>query len=393
MSLYVDCGTAPTVNLAAPQPLPAVEVLDPLQISNWDYLLFEQEEATAFHTAGWARVLAETYGFQPFYLAQRAEGRLLSLWPLMETGGRWRGYRGTGLPFTDACPPLFSQRSPEAHLPVSHTDRTAPAHSEAMPAPLDRVAAQEPLLAAGLSLARSRNWRSLELRDCPRWTTGTPASVSYYGHTIDLRANEGALFARCSSPARRAVRKANRSLLRLSEGSELSDVKAYFELHCQTRRRHGVPPQPFAFFRNLHRHLIEPGAGFVLLARRGDTPVAGAIFLLHGRRAIYKFGASDEAHWGNRPNNLIFWDATRRCAARGCTHLDLGKTSLDNEGLRGFKLGLGSNERLIHYHQFLQTGQIQKRPDPMNGWPSRLLRLLPPDLNRLVGAVLYRYAS
>ena len=98
--------------------------------------------------------------------------------------------------------------------------------------------------------------------------------------------------------------------------------------------------------------MLAKGHGFVSLAWRADQPVAAAVFLHHGREAVYKFGASDYAFQGLRPNNLVLWESMKKCATAGLTRLHLGRTSLHQEGLRRFKLGFGAVEEQVDYFKY-----------------------------------------
>ena len=72
-----------------------------------------------------------------------------------------------------------------------------------------------------------------------------------------------------------------------------------------------------------------------------------------GGRAIYKYGASDETFQDLRGGNLVMWAAIKNFVrAGGAKHLDLGRTSLGNEGLRKFKLGWGAREEKIEYVKY-----------------------------------------
>lgn len=379
-------GNPPTPYARAESQSP-VEILDPTALPEWDSVLAGHPNATIFHTAAWASTLADTYGFRPQYLVQRQENQFAGLLALMRTGTRWTGHRYVSLPFTDTCPPLLPrERIAEGH---SLPQPESPAGGS-----LRQVAPSEPLLSSALHLAESSASKSVELRDCGVWTKHLQPSVTFHGHIIPLLDSEEAQLQCCSSAMRRGLRKAECGPLRLKEGRELSDVEAYYSLHCRTRRRHGLPPQPFAFFRNIQRHVLQKGLGFVLLALDGDCPIAGAVFFGFGKHALYKFGASTETHLALRPNNLVLWNGIRRCAELGFSTLDLGRTSLDNEGLRRFKLGLGGEERMIQYvHQDVRSGCIVATPDRAQGLHNHIFRRLPGPVSRAVGALLYRFAA
>ena len=80
--------------------------------------------------------------------------------------------------------------------------------------------------------------------------------------------------------------------------------------------------------------MIQDGRGFVVLAREGSKAVAGAVFLLSGSTATYKFAASDPELETTPGKNLVLWEAIRHLTGYGCDLLDFGRTSPDNEGLR-----------------------------------------------------------
>ena len=158
---------------------------------------------------------------------------------------------------------------------------------------------------------------------------------------------------RFAGSVRRAIRKAERSDLDVRGEPDLEEaILEFYRLHVRTRRRHGLPPQPKSFFLNIHDEIIKPGSGFVVLAKRRSIPVAAAVFLHTGKKAVYKFGASDERHQDLRGNNLVMWEAIQFLAQNGFDTLHLGRTSFENEGLRRFKLAWGTVEETINYFRF-----------------------------------------
>jgi lipid II:glycine glycyltransferase (peptidoglycan interpeptide bridge formation enzyme) len=189
------------------------------------------------------------------------------------------------------------------------------------------------------------------------------------------------------------VRKAERGGLRIEFSSGEGAMSDYYTLHCLTRQRHGTPPQPFAFFANLRRHVLGGGAGQIVSARHGDRVVASAVFLHRGRHAIYKFGASDDAFQGLRANNLVMWSAIAWYAERGYETFDFGRTDTANEGLRRFKRSWGTAERRVRYFRFDLRRRAFVAGRPAGGWSARLVRRLPRPIARMIGLALYRHAA
>src|SRR5207244_2861872 len=82
---------------------------------------------------------------------------------------------------------------------------------------------------------------------------------------------------------RRAIPQAERSNVSVAVDRNRQVIDDFYRLHVQTRRRHGLPPQPASFFLNIYEHLIKRGLGFIVLAQHGPRPIAAAIFFRFGK--------------------------------------------------------------------------------------------------------------
>jgi lipid II:glycine glycyltransferase (peptidoglycan interpeptide bridge formation enzyme) len=221
-----------------------------------------------------------------------------------------------------------------------------------------------------------------------------PASLAFYGHLVSLEPDEDRIFGRLESSVRRAIRKSEKSAVTVSISRELADMKTFYSLQCLTRRKHGLPPQPFAFFRVIHEQIISRNLGMVAVAHAEGRPIAASVYFQLGTRAIYKYGASDEAFQHLRGPNLVMWAAIKWLARQGAKSLHLGRTSIANEGLRRFKLGWGAEEQIIEYLKFdLLRGAFVTQPDETTGWHNRVFRALPVSVSQQIGAVLYRHCA
>lgn len=342
---------------------PEIQRINPIGDSNWNALITPQPKHSFFHTAEWAKVLAETYGYAPAYFkAGEADGRC-SILPLMEVDSWLTGRRGIALPFTDDCEPLC----PDA-------------------------GAFQKLFEGVVEFGKSRNWKYLELRGGRELFGEVPASLSFYGHGLDLTVGEEKLFSGLESSVRRAIRKAEKSGVMVEILQSAEAMQIFYSLQCRTRKKHGLPPQPFKFFLNIHRHILSQDMGIVVLARHAGRPVAAAVYFYFGGRAIYKFGASDEAFQDLRGANLVMWAAIKEFVRRGMKHLDFGRTSLDNDGLRKFKLGWGTKEGKIESVKFdLKKNEFVADKDETSGWHTRAFRAMPVFMSRAIGAALYRH--
>ena len=338
--------------------------MNPLKVANWDALVLAHPQHSIFHSTSWARVLVEAFGFAPRYLVEHNGSKMRTLVSMMEVRDLWRGGRGVGLPFTDECAPLLGGGR------------------------------RETVLAEMIREGRNRGWRELEWRGGESLATASRPSVSFYSHRLNLTEPEEKLLAGLDGAVRRAVRKSVRAGVTVQVGTEGGGTERFYSLYCLTRRRHGLPPQPLSFFRSIQRHLLACGRGFIAEAVHQGKTVAAAVFFMFGRRAVFKYGASDLAWQHLRGNDAVMWEAIRWLRRHGFEQLHLGRTSLDNAGLRRFKLGWGCEEGLTHYYRYdLRQERFLVDKDPVYGWYNSIFRLLPIWLARLVGRMAYRYAA
>ena len=203
---------------------------------------------------------------------------------------------------------------------------------------------------------------------------------------------EDRVFASFKSNTRRNVQKAVKEGVRIEIGDSLRALETYYKLHCRTRKDHGLPPQPFSFFRKIHEHAVAAGRGFTALAFVKDLCVAGAVFLHFGSEAVYKFGASDKRHQHARPNNLVMWEAIRECARRGCLHFSFGRTEPENQGLLQFKRGWGTTERELYCYRYdLHRKSFVTQSVGVKGFYNRVFGMTPIPVLRVLGSALYRH--
>jgi hypothetical protein len=368
----------------------AIEPVNPLERQDWDEWILGHPDASFFHGRSWAKVLEEACGARPLYLAAGQDW--VGLLALMEVRSSLTGLRGVSLPFTDLCPPLADEAREGALGPARvHAADAAKLTGLSNGVSGVGVTAQQ-LLQRAVELGRQRGWRYLECRGGS--FPGATPSLAYFEHSLDLTRGEQGLFAGFDGSARRAVRKAERLGVRTEVSTSSDALRTFYQLHCRTRRRHGVPPQPYRFFECIDRYVLQRKQGFVVVGRHNGRAIAGAVFLHLGDRALFKYGASLEGYRGLRGNNLVMWTAIRWLAAHGFRTLHFGRTSLNNEGLRQFKRIWGTTERRVEYVKFdFGTGHFVADHDRAHGWHTHFLRWLPVPVLRLVGAVLYRHLA
>ncbi|GAG96070.1 unnamed protein product, partial [marine sediment metagenome] len=240
---------------------------------------------------------------------------------------------------------------------------------------------------------KEAGWKYVELRGDKNSPQNIRAFTSYHIHTLDLKPKEQEIYSTFRGSNKRNIKKAIKEGVDVKIGHSLNSIKEFYRLNCMTRKHHGLPPQPFNFFKKIHEHIISQKKGFVVLASYRKEPISGAVYFHFGEKAIYKYGASDKNYQHLRANNLVMWEAIRWCAGNGFKSFSFGRTEPANEGLLQFKRGWGGHEETINYYKY-DLAKAEFVNDPRGVRTSyNFLKKLPSPLLNLAGSLLYRHVG
>jgi CelD/BcsL family acetyltransferase involved in cellulose biosynthesis len=329
----------------------------------WVALATARPEATIFHHPAWIELLQGCYGYRPALVTSLdASGQPVAAVPLMQIDSWMTGRRVVSLPFSDFCPPLASEGAALNDL------------------------------VAGLQAWRSHNQvPEIQIR-WPLAVDGVYAAEAVVRHFTRLEPDSQEVFRRFArTHVQQPIRQAEKDGVCVSLSDRWEDMRLFYGLHLATRRRLGTPVQPLRFFQLLWAHLIAPGYGFVLLAYQDAQLLAGAVFLHWNETLTYKYSASDPAYWKLRPNNLILWNAICWGCEHGYQVFDWGRTDLNNAGLRGFKLGWGSEEEIIHYSVLADRPPKVSSEGKARRLMTPLIQRSPTWVCRAIGELLYKH--
>lgn len=341
-----------------------IKVINPIQHPQWNQQIAELNDATIFHTSSWTRVLAETYGYQPVYIAAFKSKQLVGYLPLMEIRSIATGRRCVSLPFTDECHPVCTT-----------------------------VEVFEKIWTHALNFGNKVGWKYIELRGEYSVYSEEPIIASYLVHCLDLNTTETDLCKRFRESTYRNITKSKESGVKIECTNSIQALDAFYKLNCLTRKRHGLPPQPKRFFINLYKYIITTDRGFILTAEQKGSVIASAVFLRFNGIVTFKYGASDLRHQHLRANNLILWEAIKRSIQEGNSQFHLGRTETENEGLLQFKRGWGAIEDRINYYKYNMVDQEFSRKKMKIKSSYSLFKIMPLTLLKLFGQILYRHVG
>jgi lipid II:glycine glycyltransferase (peptidoglycan interpeptide bridge formation enzyme) len=164
----------------------------------------------------------------------------------------------------------------------------------------------------------------------------------------------------------------------------------FYHLVLQTRRRHGVPPQPTAWFRNLMDCLGE--TALIRCAHKAGRPIAGILTLQYGKSLYYKYGASDEHFHKSGAMPLLLWEAIQDAILHGLEELDMGRSDCDNIGLVTFKERWSATRSPLSYYRWpVDVGLSVSNSERKRRIARTLCGWMPDSLLEAVGTLAYRH--
>jgi hypothetical protein len=381
-----------------------LQIINPLDYPGWDELLLKTPNSSFFHSSHWTRVLNESYGYRPLYFSEIKGSRFVTLISMMEVRSILTGKRGVSLPFADYCELIINDK-------------------DSFQAALDRL----------IEYGKKAKWKSIELRTVNSLPHEFLPSSFYYGHTLNLSkdetfmtqqaagnienpyraalplgapsispplvkgrkgglSDENKIFSSFRDSTKRNIKKAIKEGVETNIYTSAEAVREFYRLNCLTRREHGLPPQTWSFFKNIHDYIIAMNLGFVALAAHRGKTIAGAVYFHLGNKALFKYGASEKKYQRLRANNLVMWEAIKYYCQNGCKSLNFGRTEPENKGLLQFKSGWGAKEHIINYYKYdFKKRAFIQNSSRVTGFYNKLFKNMPIPILKVVGSILYKH--
>lgn len=258
------------------------------------------------------------------------------------------------------------------------------------------------LLLAALRLSQEREkWKYVELRPLSSWAGDGDqrlfvAGEDFVYHALDLRSSLDTIFHNFhKSCVQRKIRRAERENLDYEAGRSEALLARFYHLLCLTRRRHQLPPQPLAWFRNLVSCLGDRLA--IRIISKDGQPIASILTISFKNSVVYKYGCSDATYHNLGGMPLLFWTTIQECKALGAHEFDLGRSDTDNPGLVAFKDHLGATCSKLQYFRAPLHDSDRSGSARHAHWKLRLARgifeWMPDPVLKLAGNLLYRHVG
>jgi hypothetical protein len=277
------------------------------------------------------------------------------------------GSRMVSLPFSDHCEPLVSSPDELDFL------------VDCMQATMQR-----------------QDWKYLEFRpaksgfDPTRAKGDFQATKLYYWHRLDLRTRiEDIFLGLHKASVQRRIRHAERAGLVCECGRSDKLLKDFYALLLLTRRRHHLPPQPFAWFQNLVDCMGDSLE--IRVAYQNQVPTDAILTLRFRDTIYYKYGCSDRKFKKLGATTLLLWKVIEESKAAGAKEFDLGRSEVDNKGLIAFKEHWANGRTQMVYWRYPAAHSLAMTEDQRLRVAKRIMAWVPYRLLEMTGKLIYRH--
>lgn len=344
-----------------------VYTFNPLEDDRWREFICCHPRASVFHSLGWLEALQQTYRYAPIVYTTSPPGARLTNGIVFCQVNSWlTGHRLVSLPFSDHCELLVDSPEELTNLFGSLQDV--------------------------LGRGKLKYIEIRSLRADLSAAIGMHNSSSFCFHKLDLRPALTDLFHKLQKDSvQRKIRRAEREGLLYTEGRSAEFVKEFYRLFLLTRRRHKVPPQPIAWFRNLLACMGEQLT--IRLASHAGKGIAGILTLRFKGTLVYKYGCSDASVHNLGAMPFLFWKTIEDAKANGFQELDLGRSDSDNVGLITFKNHLGATRSALIYMRNSESIPSDSHDGYRVQTAKQIFRHIPGVLLNAAGRLLYRHVG
>ncbi len=297
---------------------------------HWNIFISKCNNAGVFHTLEWKEIIQKEYGFKPFYLIAEDGNEICGILPLFQIKSVITGNRLVSLPFSYYCGPLSKN---------------------------DIV--MEFLIESAKKLAEDLNCRYLELK----MQTHIPEQIAdkkelskkdyFFTSILKLSSDPKENWKKLDTRRTRwAINKAIRSGIEIRSGTSTKDLRAFYDLKVETRKKHGSPTPSFRFYERILQKMEEKNMIKLWHAEMEGKTVASLMFFTYKNTVMPAYIASDEKYNSYMPSNLLYWKAIEWGCINGYKDFDFGRTEPANENLLNFKSKWGTDNYIIPYYYY-----------------------------------------
>lgn len=341
----------------------AVRVLEDSKENNelWSRFIDQHPGSSLDHCWEWRWVLTQAFGYRPYYLGAFDAEQLVGVLPLFHVSLGFGKSALVSIPFGN----------------YGGVCADSPQAASALIGESARLIEQLDCSYAAFYNRKPVEFEGLVPRD----------DKARYSLSLENASLEG-IFAGLASTVRKKIRYAIKHGLTVQVSQ---DAGPLYEIHLRKFRQLGTPCFPKAYFDLILEHFGR--RALIYYTCFEGKPIAFKFCVVHRDALTMIVGGDLEEYLHLQPNYLMFWRALEDAKAKGCSEIDLGRSSRDS-GPAKHKLFLGMNESPLGY-QYLVSGKHKFSLRTTGSYKfqlaSRLWQKVPLSATRWIGPKLVRY--
>lgn len=348
-----------------------IEFTDPVADNRWDNYVKSHPDGSIYHTSTWMRIIHKSFGYHPYYIIMLdGNANVTGAAPTFLIKSLLTDNRLVSLPFSDHCDLLLNDQLEMSMLYKFLSQNAVYLNAEYIE----------------LKSRLNGNYYT---------STGFSKIENSLNHSLPLanRSLDDIKKSFHKSFILRNINKALKSPLKIVEGKDLNDIKTAYNLLLLTRKKHGLPPHPFSFYKNMWK--LMPGTMLkVYLAMENKKAVATIIVAIYKNTAYYLYGGSNSSCMTNRPNHLLLWSAIEKAWENGTEYFDFGRSGINNKSLIVFKQRWGAVETGLPSYWLSMNGKKTislNRGAVENKFVTKLVQTIPNPILKVGSNLVYKH--
>jgi len=295
--------------------MPRVILIDPCKDERWDRFVENHPFGWVCHLSGWKKVLENSFPhMKGYYLALIDEnGEIQAGLPIYEVRSWLTGNRLVSIPFATLSDPLIKNEN-ELKILLNYTK----------------------------GLALKLNITNIEIKSFQTSHFFKNTSLNkiclFKNHHLFLNKSLNELLKLFHpSCIRRVILKSVKLPLEKKKVKKFEELEEFYNLYVITRKRVGLPPQPYKFFISLLKYLgFNNHVNFFLARLNGKTLGGIMLFSFKNRVSWDAIGIEDYSKKIGITHYLL-WKSIEEAYNDKKEIFDFGRTNINNNGLMIFK--------------------------------------------------------
>jgi Acetyltransferase (GNAT) domain len=183
----------------------------------------------------------------------------------------------------------------------------------------------------------------------------------------DLRGGVDATWGLLEGRVRTNIRKAESAGMVIRASTSKDDWRLFFDLHCNTYLRLGVPSYPQALFRTMFELLIPAGLCYVQFAELNGVPIAAQSIVCYKQGGYYWHGFATDTGLDSNAMTALWWHSVKTLVeSRRLQWIDCGEAVLNSTDgklrhLSDFKRGFGGKLYPVFRGQMPAKNKVYNR--------------------------------